>query len=111
MHTTGICGYFTYGDSVSSNILNDYPTGSLLASIARICIGVSVAISYPLYMHPGRQSLVHAVQLIYTISGKPESAELGSKTMKMWYWIITFVILVWACSHLFIAGLCSFRPI
>lgn len=90
----GIFGYFTYGDKASSNILNNYPTGSIPATIARICIGVSVAISYPLYAHPARQSLIHAINLVLEISGKEDKTELGSKFQKMLYWVITFLVLV-----------------
>lgn len=89
----GVCGYFTYGDSVSSNILNDYPV-SILATVARAAIAVSVSISYPLNTFPGRQSLVHAVNLICEITGKHELLEVGCRFQTILYWTITVVILV-----------------
>lgn len=49
---------------MSSNILNNYPTESIPATVGRFCIGVSVAVSYPLYSHPTRQSLMHTGVLV-----------------------------------------------
>jgi amino acid permease len=45
-----ICGYFTYGDNVSSNILNDYPTTSIPATVARLGMRMSTREAY--YFRP-----------------------------------------------------------
>ena len=51
-----LCGYFTYGDSVSSDILETYPHIAVV-NVARVAIALVVVFSYPLQLHPARSSL------------------------------------------------------
>jgi len=53
----GYIGYSTFGDRVDSNILKNYPSGLLLINIARLSITLSLAGSYPVQLHPARNSL------------------------------------------------------
>lgn len=46
-----ICGYFTYGDNVSSNILNDYPTTSIPATVARLGMSTGPVASRPRFVN------------------------------------------------------------
>mmetsp|Transcript_5018 Transcript_5018/g.7666 ORF Transcript_5018/g.7666 Transcript_5018/m.7666 type:complete len:462 (+) Transcript_5018:83-1468(+) len=52
-----IAGFFTYGDSVDSNILISYPK-THLTSVARVFVSLLVAFSFPLLCHPGRNSIL-----------------------------------------------------
>jgi len=53
----GYIGYSTFGDRVDSNILKNYPSGLLPINIARLAITLSLAGSYPVQLHPARNSL------------------------------------------------------
>ncbi|KNC84751.1 hypothetical protein SARC_03042 [Sphaeroforma arctica JP610] len=66
-----LCGYFTYGENVTSNILDSYPI-SVPASIARLGTAFVVTVSYPLLMHAARDSVVHAVGTVVTMCGKKD---------------------------------------
>ena len=79
----GILGYWTFGDSVKSNILNNYPQNSTLLCCVRIGLSFALAFSYPVVLTPGRQSLSG---IIYNLN-----AELLS--IKKWY-LLTFMIII-----------------
>eukprot|EP01134_Creolimax_fragrantissima_P003725 CFRG3725T1 len=66
------CGYFTFGDKVSSNVLMSYPI-STVASIARLGTAFVVTVSYPLLMHAARDSLIHAIGTIICYTGREET--------------------------------------
>lgn len=46
--STGVFGYLEFRDDTSDNILNNFPNGSLAANISRICVTITVSLSYPL---------------------------------------------------------------
>lgn len=52
-----VAGFTTYGDNVESNILISYPK-TAVTSIARLFVSLLVAFSYPLVVHPGRNSML-----------------------------------------------------
>eukprot|EP01094_Clydonella_sp_ATCC50884_P008936 TRINITY_DN18477_c0_g1_i1.p1 TRINITY_DN18477_c0_g1~~TRINITY_DN18477_c0_g1_i1.p1 ORF type:complete len:478 (-),score=136.09 TRINITY_DN18477_c0_g1_i1:172-1605(-) len=52
----GILGYLTYGEYVTSNIINDYPD-DVIVSFGRVAITALVIFSYPLQSFPLRSSL------------------------------------------------------
>lgn len=52
----GVMGYLTFGNSVSSNIITQYPAGKLVTT-AQIAIAFLVLFSFPLQLHPARASL------------------------------------------------------
>ncbi|KNC84397.1 hypothetical protein SARC_03390 [Sphaeroforma arctica JP610] len=66
-----LCGYFTYGANVGSNILDSYPL-SVPASIARLGTAFVVTVSYPLLMHASRDSVIHACGTVVVMCGKKE---------------------------------------
>lgn len=55
--TVALAGFFTYGDSVDSNILVSYPSNDLI-SVARVCVSLLSAFSYPIVAYPGRNSVL-----------------------------------------------------
>lgn len=57
-----LAGYFTFGSVVTSNILDSYPV-EMWATIARLGTAFVVTVSYPLLMHPARDSVVHAINV------------------------------------------------
>ena len=50
------CGYFTFGNAVSSDILENYPH-TVVVSVARVAISIVVVFSFPLQLHPARSSI------------------------------------------------------
>eukprot|EP00123_Amoebidium_parasiticum_P018668 comp24262_c9_seq1/m.45100 comp24262_c9_seq1/g.45100 ORF comp24262_c9_seq1/g.45100 comp24262_c9_seq1/m.45100 type:complete len:481 (-) comp24262_c9_seq1:843-2285(-) len=57
----GNCGYFTYGDHVSANVLKDYPADSRLVYVGQCMIAFLVTCCYPLQCHPARTSITKIV--------------------------------------------------
>jgi amino acid permease len=53
---TGTAGYLSYGDNVKGNIVSMYPTAAA-TTIARFAIVVLAMFSYPLQIHPCRESI------------------------------------------------------
>ncbi|TIB06657.1 hypothetical protein E3P96_00205 [Wallemia ichthyophaga] len=66
----GVLGYVTFGDKVNSNIMSMYPDTSILISFGRLAIAVLVLSSYPLQVHPCRNSLDKIISSAKTT--KPE---------------------------------------
>lgn len=60
----GVCGYLSFGDTVSGNVVAMYPTSSILSLIARLCIVVMVGLSFPLQCHPCRGSINHILHFV-----------------------------------------------
>ena len=58
-----LAGYFTYGSNVAGNILDSFPV-DIWATIARLGTAFVVTVSYPLLMHPARDSIVHAINVL-----------------------------------------------
>ena len=52
----GLFGYFTFGDTVSSNISEQYPDTALV-TVGRVAIVINVLLSYALQAHPARNSI------------------------------------------------------
>ena len=46
--STGLFGYLEFRDGTADNILNNFPNGSIAANVARICVTITVSLSYPL---------------------------------------------------------------
>nr|XP_032834833.1 putative sodium-coupled neutral amino acid transporter 7 [Petromyzon marinus] len=54
---TGVCGYLTFGASVSPDVLLSYPSGDVAIAIARLFLIVTVLTSYPILHFCGRAVL------------------------------------------------------
>ncbi|KAJ1536606.1 hypothetical protein HK405_015131, partial [Cladochytrium tenue] len=52
----GIVGYLTFGNAVSSNVIQMYPSGAVITG-GQIALGILFLLSYPLQCHPARASL------------------------------------------------------
>ncbi|KAG7193410.1 uncharacterized protein KQ657_000828 [Scheffersomyces spartinae] len=52
----GLCGYLTFGDNVSGNVILHYAPG-LSTTFGRFCIVFMVLFSFPLMLHPARISV------------------------------------------------------
>eukprot|EP01084_Bolivina_argentea_P249009 416673_1 len=83
----GILGYWTFGNNVDSNVLNNYPQDSSLLFGVRIGLSFALAFSYPVCNTPCRQSLSG---LVY----KSNTEDISTKQ----FYIITFVIII--CSFI-----------
>jgi len=55
--SAAFAGYVTFGDKVDSDILRSYPTGLLPVTFARLSITLALTGSYPVQLHPARESL------------------------------------------------------
>jgi len=53
----GLGGYFHFGEGVSSNILNNYPLSSHAVNAARLALGSSLVLTYPLNLFMCRHVL------------------------------------------------------
>ena len=82
------CAYATYGDSIQSNLLKNYPRAPVV-SAARIMISFVVTFSYPLQINPTRRCILTI--LFNSIDrGVP-----ASKTVQnIRYWVITVIFLI-----------------
>lgn len=77
----GYIGYSTFGDRVDPDILRNYPSGLLPINIAGLAITLSLAGSYPVQLHPARNSLS------MVLSGVP-----SEKLRSHWYFLLTIGI-------------------
>jgi len=50
------CGYMTFGEIVDSDVLRSYPPGLMPVTIARLAITLALLGSYPVQLHPARNS-------------------------------------------------------
>jgi len=78
--TVAICGYFTYGNDVSGDILESYPQDAIV-QVARVAISVVVVFSYPLQLHPARASIKSIINFFARRMQRPASpgAAAGTK--------------------------------
>ena len=82
------CAYATYGDSIQSNLLLNYPK-SPSVSAARIMISFVVTFSYPLQINPTRRCIL---TILFNSIDKGQPA---SKTVQyIRYWTITVLFLL-----------------
>lgn len=57
-------GYFTYGEEVEDNIVNNYPVDHAAVTVGRVFISILVAFSYPLQTHPSRICLDNLYRVV-----------------------------------------------
>ena len=81
------CAYATYGDSVQSNLLKNYPK-SPVVSAARIMISFVVTFSYPLQINPTRRCIL---TILYNSIDKGKPASKLVQNIR--YWVITVIFL------------------
>lgn len=60
----GVTGYFTFGSSLTGNIITLYSKTSIGTLIGRLCIVIMVSLSFPLQCHPCRGSVNHVIFFI-----------------------------------------------
>lgn len=76
-----LCGYFTYGDAVTSDVLETYPD-KMVVTVARIAISVCVVFSFPMQLHPARACIISIINSCATscCAGTTEAdPEVGTK--------------------------------
>jgi len=61
----GYSGYFLFYNQVNANILNNYPSGDILANICRLLLCVNVAISVPYSCFMPRLSIFAVLTLFF----------------------------------------------
>ena len=66
----GCSSYSTYGDSIHSDSIINYPANDVDA-VARIFISFVVAFSYPLQINPGRRAFLTLLQAIFNKDSQP----------------------------------------
>lgn len=66
----GLCGYLTFSDDLSGNLLTNYSNESLLTVIMRCSFCFSCIISFPILIFPVRQSIFTLLrQLFFSCAG------------------------------------------
>jgi len=83
-----LCGYCTYGDSMKTDLLRNYPQVPII-TCARIMISFIVTFSYPLQINPGRRS---ALTLLHNFFDKGEDPSLH--TVRIRYFGFTAALLI-----------------
>lgn len=83
----GVCGYATYGDSIHSDSIVNYPRNHIDAVVG-IFMSYVVALSYPLQMNPCRRSLLTLIQSIYNKGNEPTIGQIRFR-----YFTITTIFL------------------
>jgi amino acid permease len=84
------CAYSTYGDSIKSDLLLNYPKVPAV-SAARIMISFVVTFSFPLQINPTRRCILTILRN-FLDDDKPVSKSL----QRVRYWVITVVFLLGA---------------
>lgn len=85
--TVAVCGYATYGDVSTSDLLVHYPKVGLL-SATRCMISVVVALSYPLQINPSRRSF-----LTFVSENFDSDEEISASVLRMRYYSFTVIFL------------------
>jgi len=86
--TVALCGYYTYGDSVKTDLLLNYPQVPII-TCARMMISFIVTFSYPLQINPGRRS---ALTLLHNFCDHGEEPTL--QTVRVRYFGFTALFLI-----------------
>jgi len=75
-------GYITFGADVDSDVLRSYPDGLLPVTIARLSISLALWGSYPVQLHPSRNSL--SLLLFKKSPAKLSNKEYYTLTIGIW---------------------------
>ncbi len=73
------CGYSTYGGSIQSDLLLNYPIVPAI-TVARLMITFVVVFSYPLIVHPCRKSILSVVHFVLDRDEEGADAADGGET-------------------------------
>lgn len=82
------CAYATYGDSIKSDLLLNYPKAPAV-SAARVMISIVVTFAYPLQVNPTRRSMVTILKNLVDGDNKVSKFQQSVR-----YWVITFFFLL-----------------
>lgn len=83
-----VCGFHTYGDSIKSDLLINYPVVAAV-TVARIMISFVVAFTFPLQVNPARRSMM---SVLHTLRDKGE--EPSTKVVRLRYFGCSFFFLL-----------------
>jgi hypothetical protein len=83
----GACSYATYGDSVQSDAIVNYPANKV-DSVARIFFSLVVAFSYPLQANPARRSAMSVLHVLFDGDEEP-----SLKSIRIRYFLVTAAFL------------------
>jgi amino acid permease len=83
-----LAGYSIFGSEVPSDILQGFPDGNPLFSVARTLVSILVCFCYPLQAHPARASILALLRR----TGKPPLVNLANS--KASHWIVTTLFLL-----------------
>jgi len=61
----GFCGYLRYGNQIQDNVINNLNKTDIAVVICRLAVGMLVALSYPLQIHPLRICLYNILQIVF----------------------------------------------
>lgn len=83
----GLCGYWTFGDKVKSDLLLNFPMNRI-SSFARFCVSLVVLFHYPLQLNPARKCILSMLRSV----DNEEVVDSVAYCRK--YFIITTVFLI-----------------
>lgn len=84
-----VCGYHTYGSSIKSDLLLNYPVLPAV-SVARLMITIVVVFSYPLIVFPARKSILSIVHFFLDPNPHEWPNERDSRVR---YYVVTAALL------------------
>eukprot|EP00123_Amoebidium_parasiticum_P007826 comp18389_c0_seq1/m.19569 comp18389_c0_seq1/g.19569 ORF comp18389_c0_seq1/g.19569 comp18389_c0_seq1/m.19569 type:complete len:493 (-) comp18389_c0_seq1:254-1732(-) len=88
----GLFGYFTFGSTVKSNILVNYPDTAPVTA-ARLLMSVAVAVSYPLVMHATRSSFMAILTVALTKLNCVGEKACTPRAQELLHWASTVLLL------------------
>ena len=88
----GIIGYLTFGNIVSSNIIQMYPAGIIITG-CQISIAILFLLSYPLQCHPARASLDKVFSAVFSTDSRFSHSSSAVMTERK-FLLITTALLV-----------------
>ncbi len=83
-----VCGYMTYGATISDDLLSSYPLTTAV-TVARFGIAIVVLFSYPLFAHVARDNFVDIVSVVFR---KPSLREYTTKLGRTLFYVSCGII-------------------
>lgn len=103
-----IIGYVAFGDKVEAEILSSFPRDDKIINLARLILGFSMFITYPMQFYPAREAL-NRVLNFKTLSRRPTNVQHYSVTLILFAICVIFGLLVSDLGIVFelVGGFCS----
>lgn len=72
--TAAVLGYLTFGDNITSNVIDCYPVDHVGANMVRLAVGMSCLACIPFQIHPARTSITNLLGHAFPSTASPGRA-------------------------------------